>query len=159
MIDLRQVRELVIRPALQELGLWSESAEALLVGTGLVESGFVYLRQVPDGPALGFWQMEPATHYDLWDRWLRYRPRFADIVVSGAWADPRKSWPPPASQLVTDLRYAVMCARLQYYRDPSPLPGVDDVAGLAAYWKRVWNTNAGAGDPSKFVTLYEEYVR
>ena len=47
-----QIRSLVIRPALEKLNLWSLSAEELVLGTAIVESGLTYLRQHNDGPAV-----------------------------------------------------------------------------------------------------------
>ena len=55
-----QTLALVIRPALKKLRLWSPSAEELVFGTAIVESGLTYLKQHGDGPALGLWQVEPA---------------------------------------------------------------------------------------------------
>ena len=37
-LDAKQLRELVIRPALMEIELWSEAAEELVLGTAIVES-------------------------------------------------------------------------------------------------------------------------
>ena len=44
---------MVIRPALTEINFWSRSAEELVLGTAIVESGLTYLKQYGDGPALG----------------------------------------------------------------------------------------------------------
>jgi hypothetical protein len=164
-IDLGQLREFVIRPALRDLELWSEVAEELLIGTGLVESAFTYLRQLPDGPALGFWQMEPKTHLDLWMNWLCFRPELAETVLNEVPDAPDvdylkmllgEGWRPPATLLIANLRYAAMCARLHYRRAPEPLPETGDVEGLARYWKAHWNTKQGRGTPANFVLLYRE---
>ena len=152
MLDPDQFRALIVRPAITELELWSQAAENLLVGTALVESRLTHLRQLPDGPALGVFQMEPATHQDLWDNWLRYRPDLA-AIMSGE----RARRASDANILIWNLRYAAMCCRLQYRRVPEPLPGAADVAGLARYWKSHWNTLRGRGEPQKFVSLYRRY--
>ena len=39
-LDAKQLRELVIRPALMEIELWSEAAEELVLGTAIVESNY-----------------------------------------------------------------------------------------------------------------------
>lgn len=152
MLDSEQFRTLIVRPAITELELWSQAAENLLIGTALVESQLTHLRQLPDGPALGVFQMEPVTHRDLWDNWLHYRPHLAAIMTgesAGQAID--------AKILIWNLRYAAMCCRLQYRRVPEPLPAAADVAGLARYWKSHWNTPHGRGDPEKFVSLYRRY--
>jgi hypothetical protein len=167
MINLRQLRAFVLKPALRDLGLWSQAAEELLIGTGLVESRFTYLRQLNNGPALGFWQMEPTTHDDLWSNWLRFRPEFAAALLDEVpELPPRmtlessldKGWRPPLTLLTTNLRYAAMVARLHYRRDPAPLPAADDVEGMGRYYKRVWNTERGRGTAAKFVLLYREHA-
>ena len=65
MLDPRQFAERVIRPALVKLRLQSPAAEALLLGTAVVESGLSALVQAGGGPALGLYQIEPATHADI----------------------------------------------------------------------------------------------
>ena len=144
MIDPLQFRLLIIRPALQRLGLWSLAAERLLLGTAIVESWLMYLKQKP-GPALGFYQMEPASHFDIWKNYLAYRPGLAFKVKGLAVGLPR------AQQMVWNLFYATAMARLQYRRDRFALPDANDLEGLAAYYKRVFNTAAGKGDVESFV--------
>ncbi len=52
-LDATQLRQMVIKPALEKLGLWSTAAEELVLGTTIVESALAYIRQHGDGPALG----------------------------------------------------------------------------------------------------------
>ena len=89
-----QTLALVICPALEKLSLWSPSAEELVLGTAIVESGLTYLKQHGDGPALGLWQVEPATH----DEPLYQLPELqagawhqADGAASAKLADGRES--------------------------------------------------------------------
>ena len=76
-----QAQSLVIRPALEKLSLRSLSAEELVLGTAIVESGLTYLKQHGDGPALGLWQVEPATHDDLYTNFLNYRPELGSKLM------------------------------------------------------------------------------
>ena len=76
-----QMLSLVIRPALEKLSLWSLSAEELVLGTAIVESGLTYLKQHGDGPALGLWQVEPATHDDLYTNFLNFRPELGSKLM------------------------------------------------------------------------------
>jgi hypothetical protein len=70
--DKKQFRDLIQR-TLQDLGMHSESAVNLLLGTAAQESQFgTYFRQIGGGPALGVFQMEPDTEIDIWDNYLRY---------------------------------------------------------------------------------------
>src|SRR5688572_10203521 len=86
MIHAADLRELVIRPTLKYVDLWSQAAENLLVGTWFQESsiaGSTRLKQVK-GPALGGYQIEPATHKDNWLHFLRYPQQFRlrELVLS-----------------------------------------------------------------------------
>lgn len=138
-LDLASVKDLVIMPALQTLGLMSPAALNLVTGTGLVESGYIWLKQTGGGPALGPWQMEPATEQDIWGNWLKYQPGYEGMVrkllVPG----------PTTSQLVWNLQYAAAMCRIKYLRAEPPLPAYDDAEGLATYWKNFYNTALGAG--------------
>lgn len=143
MIFIPHFRKHVIRPACHALDMWSQEAEDLLLGTALVESRLFYMRQLEDGPALGFFQMEPGTHNDIWENFLRYRPKLQAKVMCVA---------DRPQDMITNLIYAAMMARLQYFRDPEPIP--DTPEGQAAYWKRVFNTHKGKGSPEKYLQAW-----
>ena len=75
-----QFCEYVIQPALESIGMYSEPAEQLLLGTACAESNLgTYLHQV-GGPALGVFQIEPATHTDIWENYLLYRGELRETV-------------------------------------------------------------------------------
>ena len=160
MINTEDFKQLVIVPALQFLGdkYATPSAVSLLLGTALVESRLHYLYQYPKGPALGLYQMEPDTYYDCWTNYLLNNGNLASKIRSLA-AGRFSSAVIPPTEMVGNLLYATAMARIKYYRDPKPLPKVSDVRGLAAYWKRVYNTNLGAGVETKFVDIYNLYCR
>ncbi len=146
MLDPHAFRRQVIRPALIKLGLHSSAAEALLLGTALSESGLVHLVQTGGGPARGLYQIEPATHRDIWLSYLAYRPSLAERVL-GLAAGAR----PGAGQLVWNLGYATAIARLVYYRVPDPLPAADDLESLARYYKAHFNTVKGKAKVEDFL--------
>src|SRR5688572_20546144 len=80
-MDLRQVRQYIVRPALERIDCWSREAERLVMATGLAESGFKFIDQVESskgdikpGPAYGLFQMEGATHNDIWENYIRHNP-------------------------------------------------------------------------------------
>lgn len=153
-MDADHFRAFVVRPALFRLGLHSAAAETLLVGTALVESGGLrWLRQRGGGPALGLFQIEPDSHDDLWTNFLRYRDPLADKAAGFA-----ALWPSRHEQLITNLAYACVVARLIYYRAPAPLPGADDLVGLACYWKAHYNTALGAGTVPGFLKTYRRFA-
>ena len=160
MIDVKQFRELVVRPTLEHLDLWSEAAENLLVGTAVQESRLEFLQQHGGGPALGVYQIEPATHLDVWENFLRYRKGPSDNYLWNAVGNLAAPLPelPADEQLITNLAYATAIARIIYYRRPEPLPAADDIEGLAAYWKQHYNTPLGKGDPDEWADNYRRYA-
>ena len=130
--------------------MYSEDAEALIMGTAAQESRLKYLRQLGNGPALGLFQMEPATHDDIWSNYLSYKPELIDIVIDSI----ETNKPPKAERMVWDLRYSAIMCRLHYRRVPKPLPDKDDVWAQADYWKQYYNTPLGHGTKEEFVRNY-----
>ncbi len=150
-----QFRARVIAPVLGYLGapLDSPAAHALLLGTAVQESGLARLAQDPTGPALGYYQIEPATHDDVFFNFLIHRADLLHRVMTLA-----APLPDRRLQLVTNAAYATAIARIIYFRAPDPLPAPDDIAGLAAYWKRHYNTAGGAGQVSDFIANYQRFI-
>jgi len=154
MIDPEQFRLRVIRPSLKRLGLHSRAAEMLLLGTALTESRLSVLVQKGGGPALGVYQIEPATHADIWRHYLAYRPVLAARVLTLAAGGLGRP-----GQLIWNLAYATALARLVYRRRPEPLPPAGDIPALAAYWKAHFNTAAGKGAAATFIKRAGPYLR
>lgn len=150
-LDPDQVRRLIIVPTLTHLGLpGGAAAVQLLLGTIAQESGFRALEQF-HGPALGLYQIEPATHKDVLDNFAAYRAPLLQKLheISGPFQDD--------ADLVVNLAYATAIARLIYYRAEEPLPEADHVARFAGYWKRHYNPG-GAGTAQEFVDNYHRYL-
>lgn len=154
MINHHQLRECVIMPALSKLQLYSKDAEELLVFTCAVESnGGTYLKQIK-GPALGIYQMEPATHNDIWQRYIRFHTDLSMMLSMNFYA-PRM---PDESRLVYDLGYATAMARIHYKRVSAPLPSATDVNAMWEYYKEYYNTKEGKSKKDKSVEAYEKYI-
>ncbi len=150
MIKLNQLQEL-IQHVLKEVDLYSIDAEYLLIGTAAQESALgCFLRQFGSGPALGIFQMEPATEDDLWTNYLKYRPRLSEKIIKLFHGVSK-------NDLWWNLGYQVVMARLQYYRRPEPLPDHQDVQGMAKYWKKHYNTTAGQGTVKEFVKNFHAF--
>ena len=156
----RQFRELIIRPSLQALHdviPYSEEAEDLLFMTAAHESRLgTYLKQI-NGPALGVYQMEPATHNDIWDNFLTYRESIIDCL--------RYYFPHPI-EMIHDLQYATAMARVHYFRVKEALPKKSDYANpmqylpaLARYAKKYYNTELGKATVDDYVNAYIEFNR
>lgn len=147
-LDAGQLRMYVVRPVLQVMGAWGQPAEDLVMGTAAQESRLQYLRQLGGGPALGLWQMEPATHEDIWNNYLEPKPQLRINVLGAAGCYVR----PTAEALVYNLRYAAAMCRVHYLRAPGTIPA--DRPGQAAYWKRHYNTPLGAGTEAEYIRNY-----
>ena len=55
----KQIRNLIYR-VLSDINMYSQEAEDLVFGTGLIESNYDYLKQWNDGVARSWWQIEPG---------------------------------------------------------------------------------------------------
>jgi len=130
------------------------AAHQLLLGTAIQESRLLYLRQLGSGPALGLWQMEPATHDDIWANYLRYHPDLAAKVEALSC----RLWPIGATQMQGNLYYACAMARCLYFRVPDLLPAAGNVKGLVGYWKSHYNTPLGAGTVEKALPAFAQAV-
>jgi len=157
MIYCKQLREFVIRPVLHDLGKYSRNAEELLLLTAAQESGLgKYLHQLGDGPAVGIFQMEPATHDDIWNNFLKYKPTLGNTILR--WEMPRAFTDNNAKEMAGNLYYAVAMARCFYLRFYESLPEHDDVVGMARYYKKYWNTEDGAATVEEAIENYNKYV-
>lgn len=129
--------------------MYSEDAVELLMLTAATESLMgKYIRQVGGGPALGIFQMEPATEKDIWDNYLVYRVELADKVEQYQVCE--------AGELEWNLAYQIIMARIHYLRVPHPLPST--VEGMATYYKKHFNTELGKGSVAEAVQNYNRYV-
>ena len=154
-MDAKQLSELVIRPTLKKLGLYSLSAERLILGTIYQESLGRFLKQLPNGPALGLIQMEPETYHDIWTHFLAYRRDLSNRVTSLASVDSLDdNMRPHVNQLISNLEFAVAMCRVHYLRARPALPAPDDIEGLGRYWKDHYNTHLGAGRVEEFVEKF-----
>ena len=152
-LNTEQLRLYVVRPTLEAVDLWSLAAENLLIGTALQESRCHYLKQLGKGPALGIYQMEPATYHDIYANFLAYQPKLLDAINALAIA------PRSEIDLIGNLRYATGLARAHYRRSKYALPTPDDTLGLARMWKQVYNTPLGAGSVEEALPHFERAVR
>lgn len=153
MFHVEQFKKLIIEPALYNIGLWSESATNLLVGTALIESNLKYFKQVPQGPALGLFQIESATYQDICNRSHKY-PEIRNKALKYLGY---KDFPERAYRLISDIALSVIIARLKYYLHPSSLPPSDDIPALAEYWNTIYNTNISLEKQYLFAGLYKKY--
>ena len=145
---------LIIEPVLCHLEAFSPAASQLLLGTAVHESGGLrHRRQVGGGPARSYFQMEGATHDDIWDNYLRYKSdlkaKVEALIQPGA---------DKHHELEHNDNYAAAMARVHYRRVPAALPSFNDLDAQANYWKQYYNTPLGAGTPTKFKNDWNTHV-
>lgn len=160
-----QLRTLIIRPALKIMGMWSQAAENLLMGTAAQESRLGYYLKQVNGPACGLFQMEPATAINLVHRFFDVRRdlELKTEAVIGVLNPVDINWDQVtaeqlADKLIYDSRFATALARVRYAMVPTALPAADDVPALGRYWKEHWNTRLGDGTAEQFCTNYRKLV-
>lgn len=151
-MDATRFLEDYLHPTLQKMGMDSPAAEKLLLMTACHESGgFKYDRQI-GGPALSYYQIEPATLKDLYENYLAFRPEKQALL------DQFK--PASDSTFEDDLMdpvYSTAAARLIYARVPERLPDVADDDAMGRYCKTYWNTAAGKATAEKYVADWLRY--
>jgi hypothetical protein len=159
-----QLLEYIIKPTLKALDLWSPAAGMLLMGTCAQESAMgKYIHQLGNGPALGIYQMEPITHFDIWSNFLKYKQGLSDRILDMVPPNMIKKDGSTgvvygsSMYLMDSLVYATAMTRVHYLRVKSPMP-TEDLDEVAAYWKEHYNTPLGKGTVEEFKSNYVKYV-
>lgn len=146
-------RRLII-VTLKEIGLFSDNAVELIMGTFAQESNFKYTRQIGGGPALGYGQMEPATFNDIVVNFLRYKPELMGKIMKASGVVALEP------EMLVDNKTLMICmTRIHYLRVSEPLPSYKDVCAMGEYYKKYYNTPRGKGTVKEFVENYTKYCR
>jgi 4-diphosphocytidyl-2C-methyl-D-erythritol kinase len=162
MISIKQMRSL-ISDTCMKMGekFGSDSAVDLVLATGIAESRYEYIRQMGDGPARSFWQVEPATCVDNLAHYLKHRPKLIKKCADASMVD-LKHWQNYdenlwANILEKNIAAGIIHCRLKYWRVPKKMPST--LEGQANYWKKYYNSELGAGDPEHFVEVAKKWLR
>jgi len=163
MIDLSQWKQYVVLPTLNDFDTLAKMGGKLnavwavnqVVGTTKESNGCEYLVQLNDGPARGFYQMEPATHDDIWTNFLAYQTQIANAIKSIVGRS--NLGVGCADQMIGDIIYSTLMCRIDYYRSKLPAPA-NTATALANYHKTVYNTSAGASVAADDVAYYQQAI-
>lgn len=148
-INAAQFREYIVKPAL--VLCWDQAQvpatpfiHDLLIATAAQETLLgKWLHQVR-GPALGVYQIEPASFHDLMQNFVISNKRYNTLLeVAGGSGI-------AVNRVIFDLRFATVIARLFYYRVLEPLPKATTFDTLWGYYKAHWNTTAGRATEADF---------
>ncbi len=134
------------------LELRSIIAEQLLLATAIQESHLIHRKQI-GGPALSYFQIEPKTHGDIWDNFLKDRPQLYRKITQ-LMSQPTAN---KIKELENNDKYATAIARIHYLRIPAPLPQFNDIPKMAAYWKKYYNTAIGKGREVDFINNWKKF--
>jgi hypothetical protein len=96
--------------------------------------------------AMGIFQMEHAAYADAVRKIKERNP--------GMRSEYR-----PRTDLITDLRWAILCCRHFYLCCPRPFPDHTDIKALAKYYKAWWNRSPGAATIDAAIQNYKQYAR
>lgn len=156
-IDVEQFKKFVVEPVCKSLGANSPAAMNLLLGTAAQETHmghWLVQQRIGYNGGIGIFQMEAPTYHFCYAKQITQKPRYKGAFKLLTGYDQK----PLAQRLATDLMLATFMARLYYMGFPEPLPRHDDLEGLAWYYKKYWNTSAGAATVEDFIRNYKKYV-
>ena len=154
-ISASELKEYVVRPTLQELGVWSPAMEALLLGTAAQVSQFGF--HIKQGRGLGIFNIDRHTHRDVWDNFLAFDPDKASFIRGTA--SQREFLKEPDHELITNLAYATAIAWGIYASQEAVLPeDASDIQALAQLWHRLYPRQDITATPSDFIENYRKYV-
>jgi hypothetical protein len=133
-------------------------ADKLVLGTGAKESHYKKIRQIgygygQSGGAFGYLQIEEFTATRVLAFFEKYYPKLWKHVTDIMWSCSLKL------NLMHNLPFAILICRGAYLSINRPLPARDDVAGMAAYWKKYYNTKRGKGTEEEFIANYEKHCK
>ena len=161
MVSIKQMRSLIKRTC-STMGkkFASDDAVELVLVTGIVESRYKFLRQLKDGPARSYWQVEPATCVDNLVHYLKHRKSLIVRCAEASRVD-SKYWQVYDEDIWGDIlekniAAGIVHCRLKYWRVPKSIPNTTQ--GKADYWKKYYNTEGGAGNPKHFVEAAEKWL-
>ena len=161
MVSIPQIQSLV-SDVCHKMGekFASQDAINLVVATGIVESRYEYIRQMGDGPARSFWQVEPSTCVDNLAHYLKHRTELMQKCATASLVDVKHwqnfdeiVW---AEILEKNIAAGIVHCRIKYWRVPKRMPST--IGGAANYWKKYYNTEGGAGNPEHFIDAYRKYL-
>ena len=152
---IQEIKE-IVEHSLYKIDCYSDDALALVVRTGMAESGYRALRGYgKNNPAIGFWQIEPATMRDMIKNYLSYRKEYKDVLED---LGMKLKGDDVEISVMSNMAVQAALCRLHYRRDSKPIPSWDDLESQGKYWKRVYNTIKGRGTVKHFIKANKDVL-
>lgn len=157
-INCDQLKDVIINPSLNAIGLFSDSACQLILGTCAQETLLCrYIIQTKIEPykgGIGIYQMQPLTYDFIWHRHVEQSASMKAKIRLFLGYEGK----PLASRMASDLALATIMCRLFYANILEKLPDGNDVKAMARYYKIYYNTKDGSATEEEFIQNYNEYV-
>ena len=145
---IQEIKE-IVEYSLYKIDCYSDDALALVVRTGMAESSYTALRGYgKNNPAIGFWQIEPATMYDMMRNYIAYKPQYRKALEK---LGMQLKGDDIEISVISNMAVQAALCRLHYRRDKYSLPSWDSIEDQGKYWKRVYNTHMGRGTVKHFI--------
>lgn len=151
-IAAKSLREHVIEPTLEYLGVESTPTAQLLLGTANQESGLEPLLDSVDG--LGIYQITPQQHRSVWDHFLAFEPDLASKIRG--LASQHRFLQAPDQELESNLAYATAIAWSIYQQAGIETGDNADFDSLACAWQTTFHANQSAQPSPGFAAWLRE---
>lgn len=106
--------------------------------------------------------MEPTTEHDIHENYLKYHESHREVVDKfELWGSTGPAfWQLPYEyNLLANIPYQIVMARLHYRRCKEPIPAKDDINGLAQLYKKRYNTELGKATVEEAIKNYNKYCK
>ncbi len=154
MFKASQLRDLIIKPTLIDLVMFSKDTLDLLMFTCAVESdGGTYLRQIK-GSALGIYGMETDTYNDIWQNYIKNRGGLISILSSNF----NIYQMPEEERLIYDLRFATIMACLHYEKVTGGFYKINTDDNLWHFYKNFYNCHLDIAEKDVAIKRYHDFI-
>jgi len=152
-MNKEQLQTLIVEPVMRKIphGYSEEAVTAFMMCVAHESKRCTYIKQI-NGPALGFIQMEPATHNDTWKHGDSIWANALTLGIINEVEHMQKIHPKP-ERLVYDIAYNVFMFRQRMFMKKGAIP--KDLHGISAYLKTHWNSAEGK---AHFGSYYDDYI-
>lgn len=153
MLNCHQFRDLIVKPALNDLVMQSDEAVELLLFTCAAESNAGMIIKQFGGDGLGIYHMKPSVYIDIWENYLKNKTRLLLMLLSNF----NIVFMPSEERLIYDLRFATAMARIFYERIKERLPDPQDVNAIWNYYSNYYNTQRTNADKERCIKTYKRF--
>ena len=154
MLNITQFREDIVLPSLHALQMYTKEFAELLVFTCATESaGGTYVKQI-HGPAVGIFQIEPASLTDLWVNFIVRNPSYMNLLTMNFGVHRM----PMPIDLITDLKLATAICALFYKRHKVNVISTEP-SDLWDIYKKYYNTELGKAEKDTSLKAYSKFIK